>query len=60
MNNTVSRASLESDRANIKQELHVLYGVRRKTKDDNIIVRLKWHEKSLKEKLAKIEQELGH
>lgn len=60
MGNMASRASLESDRANIKQELHVLYGVRRKTRDDDVIVRLKWHEKALKEKLAKIERELSN
>lgn len=55
---SVNTKSLEAERQNIKDELHLLYNLRKKTRDKDAKVKLNWHEEALKLKLRDIEKEL--
>lgn len=59
MSNEMMRLSLEADKANIKAELHTLYGLRKKTRDKDVRVQLDWHERKLNTKLISIENKLA-
>jgi len=50
--------SLEAERQNIKDELHTLYTLRKKTRDKDARVKLNWHEEALRTKLKNVEKEL--
>lgn len=54
----MANKSLEAERQNVKEELHTLYTLRKKTRDKDVKIKLNWHEEALKLRLNKIESEL--